>query len=524
MIKDAAKAGEISPSVMKIIMKKNNEFNFDVKKESPIKKIFKKKKDKRVIIDKTDIMAYVKGADTDAQVIRRVRTAIMQGDISPSVMKLLLNKDNAGIIFSDEIVRAIFPHTKGKIQPCRNTCQNVTRSKSLKITEASMMPSLKQTLSERRTNCANYNFCPERKTRRKIPVFPGAPTVNTRNIMFDGMPKYTTQAVFTVQQTENMLTPRYGITYPGKSSAPCKCGSETCRKEWLNMKLSNMKLTESEARLIACVCGTKMSDYESKKILNSIEKAKKAQIMRKEQQRFKEDQKNIQKKINKLKKKQQIVELNYRIKKRKMEEKRKRNLKKRCNKLDAPYQKHRKEMDRRAWKQVRERKDLSRCALAAESALDAGTFSVRAILKFIRLTCTALRHPKDSYHDLKTALKDPCCSVRKLRQFYDDEGIYEPAARIKHRVGFVTEKLTKKMESFKKKRRRPVNFGCNLYMASRNKTPCLWVFYACPWFYPQCISLLSGLRHFSRMLMLMLAFIVWSPCLFCFCPTCLKVR
>lgn len=68
----AAKKGEISPSVMKMITTKDNEKYFETKKETKINKILKRK-NKFIIINKRDILAYITDTDTEGIVIRRVQ-------------------------------------------------------------------------------------------------------------------------------------------------------------------------------------------------------------------------------------------------------------------------------------------------------------------------------------------------------------------------------------------------------------------------------------------------------------------
>lgn len=451
---------------------------------------------------------------------------------------MLLDTNNAGIIFSDDIARAIEQNKKGPKS-------KVVRSKSLKMTVAPQEPSVKLTKSERLTGLKG------RKQGKRKKFSQRAPGDQKGNIMLDGMPDYTMQPVFTIT-TRPM---------PRRRPKVCICGSVTCRKELEKMRLSQMKLTESEAKLISCVCGSSICKEESKKILNAIEKAKKLKILKKEKEKIQKEKKKIQYekiKKNKLKKIKEMKKEKDRIKRKKESEEKKNQLKKQCDDEDAPRRKLRKEMNKRALKQVKKSKNASDKLLLAESLMDAGRIGVYGVIKFLKGTVKALRHPKDSYHDVKTTVKDPCFTVGKVTNVCDDKTIYEPAARIKHRLRSmrITKGIVKKLESyqitnyllhsqdknpkkrmkkFKKKRvRESFDFKCNLYMASRTKRPCLWVYYTCPWFYPQCISFLAFWRQCCHIFLFILAFIVWSPCLLCmevfriiiylYCPFCIKLR
>ncbi|XP_053603088.1 uncharacterized protein LOC128671026 [Plodia interpunctella] len=61
-------------------------------------------------------------------------------------------------------------------------------------------------------------------------------------------------------------------------------------------------------------------------------------------------------------------------------------------------------------------------------------------------------------------------------------------------------------------RKEPVDFQCNLYMASIRKKPWLSVYYLCPWFYPHCISFVNFWKQFTNIVLITLAVVVWTPC------------
>lgn len=423
-------------------------------------------------------------------------------------MKLLLNKDNAGIIYSDEIARTLFPP---------GMYSNLKRSKSLKTTcnecEESIDRSLKPCKSER---YRNNTTC--RKSRQVSQHGTYERTRNTKcNMMFDGMPRYSMpplsswlnpwkfpevqpcdmQAVKScnVPEEQSCELPDLEPYEPAKTRPikyshikPCKCGSIKSIEELEKMALSQMKLTPSEAKLIACICKSDICEKECDKILESLLMTKKAKAIKEAKERIRKEKEEI------IKQKRR-----ERIKARMHREK----LKEKC---DIARQILKKNLNERAYIQVMkeiECRKLSDRKLAVASVSDLGIICENAVSRY---RCLLNNTDSDD---------GPC---------YSDEAmeIYESKARIRHRIRNMkiikTIAQIRKGRYFRKKGRRgqPCEPGCNeLYVQTLKKKPCLWVFDLCPNFYPKCISLLKLWRQFIHVLIFVLAFIVWTPCLLC---------
>lgn len=459
-------------------------------------------------------------------------TAIKKGEITPSVIKLLVDKDNTGLIFSDKVLRAI--------KPKRN---NIVRSKSLRNT-AAKKPLLKQTQSERHTDLDGHTSDKTERRRGILHHFlhHEESRQNPHNMLLDGMPEYNTKPVFTVQTRRREQPPK-------EPPHPCRCGSLTCRKKLEKMKLSDMKLTHSEAVLIACVCGSGICENEKKKIMKALEKAKKVKMIKAEQEKIK--MLKIKKKFTEKK------QYEKRLKRRKSGKKRKLRIRHMCAEHDIPRLRRRERMDKHAYKEVVRSKGASDFLLLAESLIDVGRVGFATVFKVIKGTFNIFRHPKHTCEDVRAAINDPCCSLGNINRIFDDQSIYVPAARVRHRFGFMstTKKVVQKMESypttnyllhrndknpakrnkkFKKRVRPPIDFCKSLYLSSRAVKPCLWIYYICPGVYPTFISIINTLRQFCRILLFIGAFIVWSPCLLCmeicrimiyiYCPFCMKIN
>ncbi|CAH1644506.1 unnamed protein product [Spodoptera littoralis] len=523
MINEAAKAHEISPSVMKIIRNEDNEIYFDTKKESPLKKIMKN--DKKIIICKDDIASYLNDTSNEGEVIRRVRTAIKQGEISPSVIKMLLNKDNAGLIFSDDILCAIYPHGKNK--------SSVMRSKSLKTTKvsATSIVKCKHSQSERRTDYSS------RKRKIKKRFSQTAPNTGKPNIMFDGMPKYTTPGI-TIQKkgrTKKKLNPKndgfqiatntnaeyrptkpdtnhlntnpdkHRVTKPSASKSdaitckhemlkPCICGSVVCKKEIEKMKLSQMKPTKNEAKSIDCTCGCKMCQEESKKILNAIEKVKKINVLKKELEILEKDK--VCKSQKKIKKKIPVTEKcqTDQLKAKQKREQTVTKLEKKCADNERLRQKLTHEINKSALRQVNK---CNKCKRSGSNEDDAAKICTNAITKIFKYTYNTIMNP-DEFCEM---MQDPCDT---LNTYFNDR----KAGRKKRR-----KKRKKKMKN--KRHRTPLDFDCNPYvhmesLYTKAKTPRLSSFL----FFP-CI-LCRNWKRIYKTLLYISALIIWFPCLACF--------
>lgn len=439
-----------------------------------------------------------------------------------------MDRDNTGLLFSDKVVRAIDP-------------RKIVRSKSLRHTAAEK-PLLKQTRSERYTSTDLEGHNSLQRLRRKA-------ITSLRNhynefwrdphkMLLDGMPEYDTKPVFTLQTRKKEPPP--------KEIHPCRCGSLTCRKKLEKMKLSDMKLTHSEAVLVACVCGSGICEEEKNKIIKALEKAKKVKMIKAEEEN-----------IKKIKVKRKFAEKRQyekRLRQRKDSMRKKLRLSNMCAEHEIPHLRRREKMDRRALKEVAGSKDASDKLLLAESLLDVGKIGFATTFKVIKGLFGIFRHPQHTYDDVKAVINDPC-SLSKVNRIFEDESIYVPAARVKHRFSFMStpKAILKKMEEyptthyllhrnekdpkkrkFKKRVRPPIDFSKNLYLSTRALRPCLWLYYSCPALYPTFITVLNTWKQFCHILLFVGAFIVWSPCLLCmeicrimmyiYCPFCMKIN
>lgn len=86
-----------------------------------------------------------------------------------------------------------------------------------------------------------------------------------------------------------------------------------------------------------------------------------------------------------------------------------------------------------------------------------------------------------------------------------------------------TRQERSKIESENRKRRRrnekrqnEALYSCrHMFLLTLRNRPCLWVYYICPYLYPQCLSLLTFWKHFTDILLFGLAVLVWTPCITC---------
>ncbi|XP_069354650.1 uncharacterized protein [Maniola hyperantus] len=79
-------------------------------------------------------------------------------------------------------------------------------------------------------------------------------------------------------------------------------------------------------------------------------------------------------------------------------------------------------------------------------------------------------------------------------------------------------------EARKRKRKQRMNqrdnearFGCrHILLTTLRKTPCLWCYFLCPELYPACLSLINFMKNFFNVMLYLLAFIFWTPCIISF--------
>ncbi|XP_050557055.1 uncharacterized protein LOC118282282 [Spodoptera frugiperda] len=494
IINEAVKAHEISPSVINIIKNEDNQIYFDTKKEFPLKKIMKK--DKNIIICKDDIASYINVTSTEDEVIRRVRTAIKQGEISPSVIKMLLNKDNAGLIFSDEILCAIYPHGKNKT--------SVMRSKSLKTTKvsATSIVKCKHSQSERRTDYSS------RKKRIRKRCSQTAPDIGKPNIMFDGMPKYTKQPrVFTIHKqgtTKKHLNPTNEGFHIVKDSSPiepdipikpcasnsesitCKCSMERKKK---TVKTKSSQPTIGKAKTIDCMC--KMCQEESKRFLSAKEKTNKINLLKKQLKLLEQQKDKTCKPQKKIKNKKSVTE--------KCQTDRFKTKQKQVKTVTKP---------KKICPDNKKLRKIPTCQKPGSIKETATKICTNAITKLLKYTFNTLRDPDDFCE----MIQDPCHS---LTTFLSDRKAER--RKCKKRWYNRNKKSKKRKKTIKKKHlRTALYFECNPYLhveslQKKPKPPGLASCLFCP-----CIFLLRHRKQIRRILLYIFAFIVWCPCLFCF--------
>ena len=394
--------------------------------------------------------------------------------MTPSVMQMLLDKENAGIIYSDEVVRDL---PRGKYK-------KIKKSKSLKTICECYTSSLHTSKSERCTNasCAGRNTTQAySRPTRKYSIMP----MFTRQIWpkrsYDD-PDNTSPCDPTCEFAGGPPCQPSGDNADVNAQScnprkipPCICGSEKCKKVAVKAGISQIELGECEARLLNCLCESGICTKEANKMVKSLLKAKKEKAKKQSDEKFNKE------KMQKSKQKQ------------KEQSKAKEKLRKIKESCKIKRQRRKKILDERAQKQVEQEVTYaSDGTLLAESALDAGKIGVSCVTKVCRRS------------------KDPCHHPA------DDE-IFESRKRIKYRIASM--KLTKKIRDIRSgkccnRRRRPIKFRCDeLYVQSLKKRPCMWIYFKCPYFYPRCISLLRIWKQFCHVNLFVLAMLLWSPVL-----------
>ncbi|XP_073951684.1 uncharacterized protein [Choristoneura fumiferana] len=80
--------------------------------------------------------------------------------------------------------------------------------------------------------------------------------------------------------------------------------------------------------------------------------------------------------------------------------------------------------------------------------------------------------------------------------------------------GFIG-KLGGTSNRYRRKRKSPENWGCNMYMQTLRVKRCVWLYKTCPWFYPYCLNIITVWRHFAFFVLFFIGAILWTPCFFC---------
>lgn len=102
--------------------------------------------------------------------------------------------------------------------------------------------------------------------------------------------------------------------------------------------------------------------------------------------------------------------------------------------------------------------------------------------------------------------------VNILKDELEDTSIYGLVAN-KGKDADIKAKMRKKRI---RQRENAVKYNCtNNFLITLRKTPCLWVYHICPKMYPQCLSCLAFTRDFFNLILLLLAIVVWMPCILC---------
>ncbi|KAG6463732.1 hypothetical protein O3G_MSEX014048 [Manduca sexta] len=158
--------------------------------------------------------------------------------------------------------------------------------------------------------------------------------------------------------------------------------------------------------------------------------------------------------------------------------------------------------------------------------------------------------PKESYTYVRLKLLDPVGTFERIMKYITDAWRIKKLQMLKSISGsdkmtILTDTLqdTAIFQAFAEKGKTPKekrmiaqkNKQRKIRMEQRNtqafrsckhnllhtlrKTPCLWVYHICPFFYPQCLGILALMKQLTEILLFMLAFIVWTPCIAC-CETC----
>ncbi|CAF4901406.1 unnamed protein product [Pieris macdunnoughi] len=67
-----------------------------------------------------------------------------------------------------------------------------------------------------------------------------------------------------------------------------------------------------------------------------------------------------------------------------------------------------------------------------------------------------------------------------------------------------------------RKRHQQAVYSCrHTLLMTLRKHPCLWIYHICPFFYPQCLGLLSFVKNFFHLLLYLAALLCWTPCIMC---------
>lgn len=68
-----------------------------------------------------------------------------------------------------------------------------------------------------------------------------------------------------------------------------------------------------------------------------------------------------------------------------------------------------------------------------------------------------------------------------------------------------------------RKRHDEALYGCrHMLLTTMRKTPHLWFYHICPDLYPQCLSLVTFMTNFFHIIIYLLAFVCWTPCIVSF--------
>ncbi|XP_062530858.1 uncharacterized protein LOC101745587 isoform X1 [Bombyx mori] len=155
--------------------------------------------------------------------------------------------------------------------------------------------------------------------------------------------------------------------------------------------------------------------------------------------------------------------------------------------------------------------------------------------------------PKGSYRYVQQRLRDPIGTYERVKKAFEDAWRIKKLKIMKSLGGSdkmtilsdtlqdtaiyqafaykgKTKKEKRKIELENKQRKMRIMQrdkaalkNCkHMLLHTLRKTPCLWFYHVCPVFYPQCLGLLSFMHKFTDILLFLLAFMVWTPCIVCF--------
>ncbi|XP_072941101.1 uncharacterized protein [Epargyreus clarus] len=234
--------------------------------------------------------------------------------------------------------------------------------------------------------------------------------------------------------------------------------------------------------------------------------------------------------------------------------------KKRSHKMSIKEMKRRAKLDRKKEKQavkerLREIKEMQK--KMKEEPLDTNfcTAFLLGILKivlragifFVSIIISIITNPRGSFWYVRDRVMDPQGSYKKFKKFFSDailikklqiaqtirgsdtltiladefldspfyQSFADKGKTRKDQMQFDQKSKARKRRI--RKREQQAIYSCrhNLLTTLR-KTPCLWVYHICPNFYPQCLSLLAFMRNFSHIMMFLVAFTCWTPCILSF--------